>query len=274
MIDALRRIGIEQIDAAIASVGADGDLDDRVHDIRKRMKKTRGLIRLVRPVFPDYAAENAYFRDTARSLSGVRDAAVMTATLDRLIETHEEPLDPEAFEDLRKDLASQKAEAPDLGPIGATLKLARERVAHWTLHETGWDAVSGGLAKTYRRARKGRGAKGDEDLHAWRKPIKYHWYHVRLLERIWPEGMAAQASAADEIGEALGLHQDLSVLDRHLGGADVSRELRRVLRGLIDRRKVETRAMAREIAPRLLSEKPKLRIARWKDLWQTWREGS
>jgi CHAD domain-containing protein len=252
-------------------VDGDGDLGPRVHDIRKRTKKLRGLIRLVRPAFPDYAAENAHFRDTARSIAGLRDAAVMTATLDRLLETHEEPLDTAAFEAFRDGLVAAEAETPDLAPVRESLRLARERAELWTLREPGWDAIAGGLGKIYRQARKGAGADDDEALHAWRKPIKYHWYHTRLLEAMWPEQMAVRADVADEMGEQLGLHQDLAVLAGHLARAEVSEELGRVLSGLIDRRKAEVRAAAREIAPRLLSEKPKALVSRWGELWAAWR---
>jgi CHAD domain-containing protein len=271
VIDGLRRIALEQIDGAIASVDGDGDPDPRVHDIRKRMKKLRGLIRLVRPAFPDYAAENAHFRDTAKSIAGLRDAAVMTATLDRLLETHKEPLDTDAFEAFREGLADQRGEAPDLGPVREALVRARGKVDLWTLREPGWDAIAGGLGKIYRQARDGADAEDDEALHAWRKPVKYHWYHTRLLEAMWPEEMTQRAEVVDEIGEFLGLHQDLAVLERALKDADVSRELRRVLGGLIGRRKAEMRDAARELAPRLFNEKPKALVARWGDLWTAWR---
>ncbi|WP_153558836.1 CHAD domain-containing protein [Roseimaritima sediminicola] len=64
---AVRRIACEQIDKAVA------ELDDprlsrpqAVHQLRKRCKKLRGLLRLVRPAMEKtYAKENACFRDTA-----------------------------------------------------------------------------------------------------------------------------------------------------------------------------------------------------------------
>ena len=48
-----------------------------VHDVRKRCKKVRGLLRLVRPgLGPDYRRANADVRDAARELSSLRDAHV------------------------------------------------------------------------------------------------------------------------------------------------------------------------------------------------------
>ena len=63
-----------------------------MHEARKDMKKLRALLRLVRGELGDrvYAFENTCFRDTARELSGVRDADVMLATLGDLEERYGE----------------------------------------------------------------------------------------------------------------------------------------------------------------------------------------
>jgi CHAD domain-containing protein len=235
------------------------------------MKKLRGLIRLVRPAFPDYQVENAHFRDVARSLAGLRDAEVTAATLDGLIDTHEGALDPSAFTALRAEVTADRLSAPDLGPAVEALRIGRQRIELWTLHETGWDAVAGGLRKTYRRARRQQDAEGDEEFHAWRKPIKYHWYHVRLLREIQPAEMDAREEAGDAMGNHLGLLQDLAVLDGRVKRSDLPKEARRVLRGLIELRKSELADEVRVLAPRLLADKPKALVARWGELWEAWR---
>ena len=271
----MRRIGAEQLERAIASVDADGDLEPRVHDIRKRMKKLRGLIRLVRPAFPDYEMENAHLRDTARSISGLRDAQVLGRTLDDLLDNHEEPLDPEAFAEFRgriDEAASEEAGNVDLVPVREALVHARERVDTWTLRDTGWDAVAGGLTKTYKRARKRQSATSDEGLHDWRKRLKYHWYHIRLLHDIWQEQMEAREAAADKITDDMGLYQNLVVLEAEVDKSPLSEEAARVLRGLIEARKAEKLADARGVADRLLADKPKVLVARWGKLWTAWRE--
>jgi inorganic triphosphatase YgiF len=51
----VRRIALEQIDKAIREVLDDNvNRHEAVHQVRKRCKKLRGLIRLVRPSFQDY----------------------------------------------------------------------------------------------------------------------------------------------------------------------------------------------------------------------------
>ena len=81
------RIAREQIDKAIAIAEDAGQAPaKRVHEARRRAKKLRALLRLVRPDFSDYAAENAFVRDAARGLSAARDTKVAEDTLDRLLD--------------------------------------------------------------------------------------------------------------------------------------------------------------------------------------------
>ena len=82
---AVRRIACAELDAALAAIRAAERPPGRVvHEVRRRCKALRGLIRLVRPAFPSFAAENAALRDIARQLAGVRDGAVLADTLARL----------------------------------------------------------------------------------------------------------------------------------------------------------------------------------------------
>ena len=72
----VRRIAVEQIDKAISEI-QEPDVTEAVHNVRKRCKKLRALIRIVRYAFDDYKAENASFRDAARSLAVLRDAEIV-----------------------------------------------------------------------------------------------------------------------------------------------------------------------------------------------------
>ncbi len=61
----VKRIAQEQLSSAVAEIqNEELDRHEAVHQIRKRFKKIRGLIRLVRPVFQKtYQKENVIFRD-------------------------------------------------------------------------------------------------------------------------------------------------------------------------------------------------------------------
>ncbi|WP_264465697.1 CHAD domain-containing protein [Roseitranquillus sediminis] len=265
---------MEQLDRAIASAEDAGDPAPRVHDIRKRMKKLRGLIRLVRPVFPDYRMENRVARDTARSVSGLRDLTVLAQTYDLLMERHDQQLDRTAFAPLRRHYTVAKADVDLTEPLAAaaeTLARTRERVPLWTLSDTGFDAIEGGLLKTYGRARNGPEDDDDAALHEWRKRVKYHLYHVRLLQEIWPEQMEVRRAALDDLGDRLGHHQDLVVFAASLDDSPLDEDARRVLRGIVDRQKAATAAEARDLAARLFVDKPKVLAGRWRAWWDRWR---
>lgn len=274
MIDAVRRIAVEQIDGAIVSAEGTGDPGTRVHDIRKSMKRMRGLIRLVQPVFADFARENRFFRNTSRSIGDFRDAEVAVATLNSVTETTQGPLDRSDFAAFGKELTSAQPAPPDLSAVAEDLTKARVRCERWILSETSWDAVAGGLHRTYRRARDGRKARGVEAMHAWRKPIKYHWYHTQLLENIGPEDMKTHGAIADALGDNLGLRQDLTVLYDRAATSDMPKEARRTLFGAIDARTTEIEAEIKRLAPLLLGEKPKRLTERWGSMWGAWREAS
>src|SRR5918997_4732474 len=83
--DEIRRVARGRIDHALDELRgkSDSTREEAVHEARKDMKKLRALLRLVRGDLGDrvYRRENQCFRDTARELSGMRDADVMLATL-------------------------------------------------------------------------------------------------------------------------------------------------------------------------------------------------
>jgi CHAD domain-containing protein len=281
--DALRRIACEQIDRALRSID-ERETAEAVHDVRKRCKKLRGLVRLVRPQFANYAQENAAFRDIAGRISQARDAKVMQETYDALMHHFRGRVDRSAMGSIRRrftlDLkATRETDLGDaLAEVGNELRAARERAAQWSLDERGWDALGDGLAKVYARARKAsakaRKSGSSEDLHELRKRIKYHWYHTRLLTPIWPELMAVRETSAKALADHLGDHHDLAVFEAHLA-ADPSRygsprDVETVI-GLARGRRARIESDAWPVCDRLLAQEPDALAAQAGALWQVWK---
>ncbi len=102
----IRRVAGEQVSKAMAELdNADLDRDKVVHQVRKRCKKLRGLLRLVRPgMEATYANENAAFRDAARLLSSLRDAKTLIGTYDDLMDQFHSQIDRQAFGSIRATL--------------------------------------------------------------------------------------------------------------------------------------------------------------------------
>ena len=202
---------------------------EAIHDARKRFKRLRGLFRLVRYGAPDfYAGENARLRDTARTLSTVRDATALVEALDRLSVECAGGDNHGTLLAIRHRLAARR----DRIATGQTDLHARVSAAIAAC-EDGVDALSGlslpkgrkkairvlakGAAKNYGRARhalaRARETGDPADWHDLRKRIKYHWMHTKLLRPAWPGVMNARAELADLAGDALGDDHDRAVLE-------------------------------------------------------------
>jgi CHAD domain-containing protein len=289
---AVRRIAREQIDKAIAEL-EDPVLyrHETVHQVRKRCKKLRGLLRLVRPALAGdtYARENACFRDAARTLSYVRDAQTLIGTFDALTGHFATELDPVVAEPTRQRLVKRRQQVAEdvvglderLERFLATMRAAYDRAGCWQLDADGYDPVAGGLEKTYARGRKAMTKAyhkpSPERFHEWRKRAKYHLYHLRLLQDVWRPVVKPLRGEAERLADLLGDDHDLAVLrqtvlkkPKRFGGEHQAQ----LLLGLIDRRRIELEAEARPLGERLFAEQPEALIGRLERYWAAWqREG-
>src|SRR3954468_3779501 len=84
----VKRVAGDQLGAAAEGLEQPDDPVEAVHDARKRLKKTRALLRLARPAMraDAFRAYNRELRDQGRALSGARDADVLVETVDALAE--------------------------------------------------------------------------------------------------------------------------------------------------------------------------------------------
>lgn len=282
--EAVRRIAHEQIDGAIRAIDARNNAV-ATHEVRKCCKKVRALLRLVRPVFVEYARENTAFRDIARSLSGTRDAKVLLDTCDLLIEGAPKGADTDLFLPLRKRLAHDLAKQAHGDDAAAHLKAARRllekaqsRCRHWTLERGGWEALGDGLGRIVRDARNAERQVHAEPsamhYHELRKLMKYHWYHTRLLVPLWPETMAPRAAELSRLADELGLHHDICVFEEWLGAALPELDGFDVAENLLPLAGDRRRQLEGRIAPlvaRALAQKPAELVDHWRALWQIWR---
>ncbi|GLQ37722.1 CHAD domain-containing protein [Rhizobium albus] len=275
----------------------------RVHQLRKRIKKVRGLIRMVRPAFSDYAKENAALRDVGRSLAPHREAQSLIAAFDDLVAAYRSdtalpPLRSQSVTALRRRLVVPLSEetgaaAPVIEAAATELAAIAERARSWKIRPKGAKAFAEGLADTHRAARKARVhavktlAAIDTDpaspqaaetrwhaaeaLHEWRKRVKAHAQHLRILAPVWPEAIDPQVAAARALAEDLGRHHDLAELVRAIGQDDLGHHPTRV--ALIDlayARQAAIEATALAAGARILAEKSKPMAARHQALYKLW----
>jgi CHAD domain-containing protein len=271
---ALRRIADEELRAARRVLDDSGLSPHAVHDVRKRAKKLRGLLRLLEGSFPDHARENAALRDAGRLLALRRDAEVRLATFEGLF-----PDSPPALEPLRRLLVLERDAPPAASHQADAMKILRAlhgRVHHWTLTGKDRKILVDGLARTRRRAaqamKKAARSPGFDAIHDWRKRAKDFWYQTRLLTPIWPEALGPLARAAEDLTEALGLHHDIAVLQGHLPPGVLTAKAEALFNRTARAAQKDIEAHVFAEGRRLFAGDPKEMAKLWGRWWTLWRD--
>jgi CHAD domain-containing protein len=216
---ALRTVLLDRLESAARRLEEDHGHDpvEAIHRARTDLKKARAALRLAAPGMPSGArrAADRALRDRGRALSASRDADVALETLSKLAGD----LPDDAAEALRVPLTIRATAAHANGPAPADHAAALRALSHdaraWPLDGCDADTLVRGLARIYAQGRDAladvRREPATEALHEWRKRVKDHWYHLRLLRDAWPEVMKAYAAEARALSQLLGDDHDLAV---------------------------------------------------------------
>jgi hypothetical protein len=278
-----RRIAIEEIDLALAFIAArDLSPAEKIHKVRRQLKAVRALLRLARGSFGRFRKENRTFRDIARALSGSRDTKVMLDTFDAITGRSDGRVFSRGLVAARERLVRACGDPADAGTllvsVRSDLVAARERAAHWALSESGWDALSQGLARTYGHAREMMRTTlktGDaEASHEWRKGVKYLGAQARLLRPMKPDVLKADAKAAARLGDLLGERHDIDLfLDTMARAPAQFGDIVTVtqLAGLARLRLARLDPQAARLGAKLFADKPEKLARRWGSWWKDWR---
>jgi CHAD domain-containing protein len=283
---AIFRCSAEQLDRAVfeLSEGINTDPVDAIHTARKAIKKQRSLLRLARGAMPreQRRRENAALREAARSVSGVRDADVMIASISQLSERFAGQVPDTVFGTIRGYLEARRSTDPRNGSplverrVLQELAAVRSRADVWQFRSEGWNALDSGLTRSYKDGRqafaRARAGGEIEDLHAWRKRVKDLWYHQRLLGPTCGPSVAGNAKELDRLSDLLGDDHDLALLKKELteGGMPLAVDLDPVV-GLIGYRRGELQTEAFHIGQRVYAETPKAFRRRMRTCWKAGR---
>lgn len=286
----LRRIALEQLDHARESLTHPGQRPyEAIHDARKRFKKIRAVLRLVRDeIGPDlYRQENVFYRDAGRRLAGVRESFVMIQTLDGVLAAYASEVDGDAFGETREQLTThhqelsrriiREEELP--AQVAELIEGGRPRLATLPIKRQTYKAVRPSLRRVYARGYKGLHKAYEEpypeNFHEWRKRVKYLWYHLRILNPLWPGLFQAWAEQLHDLSEYLGAAHDLAQLRVRILAEPAlcpDDEQRRLLLGLLERRQAEHEAAAHPLGRRIYSERPEAFVQRMAGYWGVWQE--
>lgn len=247
-------------------------LSERVHAARKRFKEIRASLRLARHLLGDrqYALENRWFRDAARSLGPLRDAQAAVDSFEKFSPFLQKQAGRSATRSLGKLLRNHASALPSrdeldtvFDEVRARLAIARRRTEQWRFEQLDVELIAPGVKKIYSAARNMlRGLADDSSemaVHEWRKRVKDHWYHTMILRHAWSEDLAPRMDLLDELSHLLGDHHDLAVIrqsiEEHVTEFRGEVAAGRLLDAITTRQR-ELEEEARDLGSRVFSMKP------------------
>ena len=286
--EGIRRIVREEFKAAVDQLKTKNEAkrDEAIHEARKSIKKIRGALRLVQPELGRvFRFENRCLRDVGRKLSAFRDAGSVIEIFDALKHRYRHELGSHTLSSIRRGLIVRKRQAGRevqaiklLDEMAARLQAARKRARKWPLQTDGFPAIAQGLEKTFQRGetafQRAKKRPRPESYHTWRKRVKEHWYHIRLLEGLWTDVMQAYEKSLKDLETWLGDAHNLVLLrERIIAEPDFYGKESEVdlLLSLTDKYQKELRENARSLGRRVYQESPRQFRKRMKGLWQAWR---
>lgn len=285
--DGIRRLASEQVKIALDQLTASQfGLDERIHTTRKAFKKIRAILRLVRDEIGQdiYHQENIAYRDAGRLLAPMRDSTVLINTLDSIIERFTDQLKTENLKSLRAQLLNhqdrirqQTINSRVFPQVISALDQASTRIKRWPLTHNDFSAFHKGLKRVYKRGYRSMETTIDqpttENLHEWRKRIKYLWYHTRLLKDTWTNILDEMAGELHTLSDHLGDDHDLAVFSQMvLYETEIVRNIdldtQKTLSNLINSWRSEHQTNAYSIGKRIYAEKPNTFTHRMATYWQ------
>lgn len=285
--EAVRRIVREQIDAAIA-VARDRTVaqDERVHEVRTRLKRSRAALALVRSKGGDAVARDVRrLRDVGRLLAQPRDLAIHAQTFQSLGARLSSGLPPRQLarigasgEQIRATLHPEEVER-HLDEAVRALRRLRRGLGKWGV-AGGRRVVGTGVAKTYRRGldklAAARAEPSPDRFHEWRKQVKALSYELRIIGGAVPELQTTLMPKVEKLGELLGEVHDLDsfrvAARRHPGWFERPADGSSVLAALEERR-AELEAQALALAASVFAGRTRDVRALVETGWQIWRRG-
>lgn len=258
---------------------------ESVHNARKKLKQLRGMLQFMRYGLRKrvYKHANDIFQDAAKPLSGIRDADVMLETLDKLSEHFQDQVKSKSLQKLRRALLKRKKNirkqflsAREMQKISAQLREQSNTLKKWTSVPNKFGVLLMGLEGTYSKARGEFNAvlaeKNTDNLHSWRKQVKYLRYQLEILENVRPPIIPLMAKQTRTLSDLLGEDHDLAVLEGLVTNecSDCcNTSEKELLIALMNQRRAELQNEAIAIGRKFFAETEKQWSRRMKNYWKS-----
>jgi CHAD domain-containing protein len=221
-----RRLLRRQIRKGRRRLKSDHPTDSEVHDARKDIKKARATVGLLRNSLPRRAfrREDRILRDAARPLGIARDAEMLVAAFDGLLQHYAQARRIGGRQRFRRALLRARARArrrltsaaPGVSRSRQLLHRAGDATRRWPRGHQGWQGLTRSATRLYARGRETlaevRREPTVERLHTWRKQAKQLRYQLELLAPVAPPAVMRMAHELRTLSDDLGDDHDLAVL--------------------------------------------------------------
>lgn len=256
-----------------------------VHEARKQLRKARATLRLMRGILDseEYRRSNVTLRDAARPLGLARDASVLPEALSKLTSHYDAAGGAAHITALRRDLLADRARAHEqlsrtqVGKVSSDLRALQGHIDNWHVDDKDWDILGRGLGRTYRKGRTALATaqtRATDDLHEWRKQVKYLRYQLHLLEPLWPGVIGELADQAHKLSDYLGDDHDLAVLEQRIrqdASTSPKDAVKDDLLASLARSRTQLQDKSLILGARLYEERPRDMRHRFGEYWKTWR---
>jgi CHAD domain-containing protein len=283
----IRRILREQLGRAVKTArDRDGAQEERVHDVRTRLKRSRAALKLIDGELGKSAKKmDRRLRNRGRRLARPRDMIVQAHTF-RILGTRLSGELPAGLLERMRDVGEQlrgklddKTVEKELRRTARKLRRLRARLKKLPV-DRGRRAIGDGITRTYRDARRALAAvhadPTSDRFHEWRKQVKLLSNQLKIVGRAVPELATRYLDKVEKLGEILGLIHDLdcaaSTAERHPRwfGSDADCE---AVRGLVAEHRVVLEREAFALAAGVFAGRPRDVRELVETGWKVWRSG-
>ncbi len=259
---ALLRLAAEDLAAARLALAGGAPSDRTIHRVRQRLKRTRSVLRVLRPALDGRAERCAEkLRAAARLLSQSRDADVAAESARQFTSTAHG--DDAGFGRVVVFL-DREARAHQPTSVERVTRLiadSEQQLARASKSVAGTALLGRAIDHAYRRGlaarRRAEFSLTTPDLHQWRKAVKDLWHLLRLARKRLPRRSASLMAEFERLSELLGLDHDHAVLAEKLAIAPTDDPSLMEQLGLIARRRRALEAEAFILGAALYRQKPK-----------------
>jgi CHAD domain-containing protein len=198
--------------------------DNRIHEVRKDLKRIRAALRLLRDAVGanEYRRSNRAIRDAAQPLTPIRDAAVLAKTFKTLAMREASRRGIRCARQLQGELKKERQVSRQCLTAGAIqrsvylLNQVMQRIEASPIRQPDAVSIIRGLTRVYRRGgkamRRAKHKAGDDRLHEWRKQTKYFLNELTLVKSLLHVKTKRERKRSRRLADTLGDDHDLALL--------------------------------------------------------------